>query len=70
MTLGAQKDNYYEITSGLKGDELLAASNLNQIVTGMQVSVGSGEEVEPGDAPQGESPAERGGRGQRQGGGQ
>jgi len=50
ITLGAQKDTYYEALTGLKGDEVLAASNLNQIVTGMQVSTNSGEEADPAEA--------------------
>ena len=73
VTLGAQKDTFYEVVTGLEGNETLAASNLNQIVTGMQVSTSSGEETEP-DATENENgPApprggERQGRGQRQGG--
>jgi hypothetical protein len=44
VTVGAQEGSHYEILSGLEGDELLAASNLNQIVTGTKVSTGSGRE--------------------------
>jgi RND family efflux transporter MFP subunit len=44
VTLGAQKGELVEITSGLKGEETLAASNLNQLATGVSVRVGHGEE--------------------------
>jgi membrane fusion protein (multidrug efflux system) len=56
VTLGTQEGMYYEIVDGLEGDELLAASNLNQIVTGTRV-VAAGEEGRrsPGDEPAGNS---------------
>jgi RND family efflux transporter MFP subunit len=41
VTLGARKDKLVEITSGLKGDEMLATSNLSQLATGVTVQVGS-----------------------------
>jgi hypothetical protein len=37
--LGAQEGNFFEIMDGLKGTETLAASNLNEITTGMKVTV-------------------------------
>ncbi len=43
VTLGSHQDKLWEITSGLKGDEQLASSNLNQLATGTNVAVG-GEE--------------------------
>ena len=59
MTLGARKSKLVEITSGLKGDETLATSNLSQLATGVTVHVGApGEEV-----------AAETGRGAGQGGG-
>ena len=39
VRLGAQEGKFYEILEGLKGGEMLAASNLNQITTGMKVTV-------------------------------
>jgi HlyD family secretion protein len=39
VTLGAQEGNFIEILDGLKGTETLAASNLNEITTGMKVTV-------------------------------
>jgi RND family efflux transporter MFP subunit len=39
ITLGAHEGKFFEVLSGLKGDEVLAASNLAQIVTGMRVSI-------------------------------
>jgi RND family efflux transporter MFP subunit len=41
VTLGARQDKLVEITSGLKGDEKLATSNLSQLATGVTVQVGS-----------------------------
>jgi membrane fusion protein, multidrug efflux system len=41
VTLGARKDKLVEITSGLKGDETLATTNLSQLATGVTVSVGA-----------------------------
>jgi RND family efflux transporter MFP subunit len=59
VTLGARKNNLVEITSGLKGDESLATTNLSQLATGVTVSLGTpGAEV-----------AAEGGRGAEPGGG-
>lgn len=40
VTLGAHQDKQWEIVSGLKGDETLATSQLNQLATGMTVTSG------------------------------
>ena len=40
VTLGVQEGNFFEIMEGLKGTEILAASNLNEITTGMKVTLG------------------------------
>jgi RND family efflux transporter MFP subunit len=40
VTLGARQGKVVEIVEGLKGDETLAASNLNQLATGTAVKVG------------------------------
>jgi membrane fusion protein (multidrug efflux system) len=44
--LGARQDRLIEITSGLKGDETLATTNLNQLATGVTVRVGRAEDAE------------------------
>jgi RND family efflux transporter MFP subunit len=62
VTLGARKDKLAEITSGLKGDEQLAVSNLSQLATGVSVRLAA-----PGEEAAGA--ATEGGRGSRQGGG-
>ena len=41
--LGAHQGKLWEITDGLKGDETLAASNLNQLATGTTIRIGGGE---------------------------
>jgi RND family efflux transporter MFP subunit len=61
VTLGARKDKLTEITSGLKGDEQLATSNLSQLATGVTVRVGAtGEEGSGGTAGE-PAPGARGG---------
>lgn len=44
VTLGAHQDKQWEIVGGLKGDEVMATSQLNQLATGMSVTTG-----EPGN---------------------
>jgi RND family efflux transporter MFP subunit len=39
VALGAQQGNFVEIMDGLKGNEILAASSLNEITTGMKVTL-------------------------------
>jgi multidrug efflux pump subunit AcrA (membrane-fusion protein) len=39
VTLGTREGNLYELLSGLKGDEILAASNLTSLATGVPVKV-------------------------------
>jgi len=51
VTLGARKDTAVEIVDGLKGDEIVATTNVNQLATGTSVQTGA---VPAGD--------ERGGR--------
>ena len=50
VTLGERQGDLVEILSGLKGDETIAASNLNQLATGTNVSVGgeAGGRAAPG----------------------
>jgi len=82
IRIGAKEGKYLEILEGLKGDEIIAASNLNELVSGLQVttqfSTGAEREAGPAvEASDGESapqqPTEgrgrgRGGRGRRGGG--
>jgi len=42
VTLGVRQGNLFEVVDGLKGDEVLAASNLNQLATGTPVQIGEG----------------------------
>jgi len=67
VTLGAQIGNLYELLSGLKGDEVLAASNLTLLATG--VSVKTAGSAAPVSSPSGDvdpaarrRPMDRGGR--------
>jgi hypothetical protein len=39
VALGVQEGNFFEITEGLNGTEVLAASSLNEIATGVKVTV-------------------------------
>jgi RND family efflux transporter MFP subunit len=68
VALGVQEGDFFEITDGLRGDEVLASSNLNEITTGMKVQISQG-----GTTPQAEgtpvtaSPLASPGEGQRRG---
>lgn len=42
VTLGAHQNKQWEIVDGLKGNEILATSQLNQLATGMNVTVSGG----------------------------
>jgi len=44
VSLGAHTDKQWEVTQGLKGDEVVAVSQLNQLATGMPVTTGGGGE--------------------------
>jgi len=46
VALATRVGNVYEITGGLKGDEILAASNLTLLATGVQVKVAPGGAAE------------------------
>src|SRR5262249_36170709 len=41
VTLGVHQDRMWEVVEGLKGDETLASSQLNQLATGMNVVIGA-----------------------------
>ena len=62
IALGARQNKLVEVTSGLKGDEMLAIANLNQLATGVTVTTGRGGAA--GGAPAGGGS----GRGGRRGG--
>jgi membrane fusion protein (multidrug efflux system) len=65
VTLGARQDKLAEVTSGLKGDEILATTNLSQLATGVSVRVAKpGEENASDTTSRG-----REGRGGRRGAG-
>jgi multidrug efflux pump subunit AcrA (membrane-fusion protein) len=66
VSLGVRQGNLWEVVSGLKGDETLAANRLNELATGVTIREGGGREG--GAAPAG---GRRGGgrRGQGQGAG-
>ena len=68
VTLGTHQENVIEIVDGLKGDEVLATSNVNQLATGTRVRTGGADEdtTARGDGPGGR----QGGRGRREGAGQ
>jgi RND family efflux transporter MFP subunit len=73
VTLGAHEGKKWEIVEGLKGNEVLAASQLNQLATGMSVNTGAGENRGGGAGGGGGRGRGRGrgeGQGQPQGGGQ
>jgi len=62
VSLGVRQGNLWEITNGLEGTETLAASRLNELATGVSVTLGG----EPGASPAG---GRRGGGRRGQGGG-
>jgi RND family efflux transporter MFP subunit len=78
VTLGVQEGNFFEITDGLKGTEILAASSLNEITTGMKVTLAetggtpapehneqAAERGTPQPAPQGQDNQKRNGGARR-----
>jgi len=74
VTLGVRQGNVWEIVEGLKGDETLANNRLNELATGMSVTLGTGEESGGqrggGQRGGGQRGGGRRGGGGRQGGGQ
>jgi RND family efflux transporter MFP subunit len=63
VTLGTKQGELVEILSGLKGEETLAASNLNQLATGVSIQVGKDEQGQGGGEGNEGSGGARGGRG-------
>jgi len=60
VTLGARQDGLVEVTSGLKGDETLATTNLSQLATGVLVRVTAPDDEGAGGAPSGGREGRRG----------
>ena len=67
VTLGTRSAKLVEIVTGLKGDEMLATSNLNELADGVTVAIGG--KGAASDAEAGSPAAPAGGRGGRVGGG-
>jgi RND family efflux transporter MFP subunit len=83
VTLGVRQGDLWEVTDGLKGDETLANSRLNELATGVAVRGGGeeggrggaggrqgGRQGGPGSRPGGPGGGERRGQGGGRGGGQ
>jgi membrane fusion protein (multidrug efflux system) len=51
VTLGERQNKLIEITSGLKGPEILATNNLNLLATGVEVRVAAGPDAEAESLP-------------------
>ena len=79
IQVGETEGEFFEVTGGLNGDEMLAANQLNQLVSGMKVNTGGGrggDGAEVDNSGEGGAPAAgdnsgaggRGGRGGRGGG--
>jgi RND family efflux transporter MFP subunit len=70
IQLGEHEGKNFEVVSGLKGDEILAASNLNELVTGVKIGGGGDEEAgPPGGDPSADGAKKRGGGKDGRGGG-
>lgn len=67
VKLGVQEGNFYEVLEGLQGTESLAASSLNEITTGMKVTVSGGGPQRADGAPPADSQPADAKDGQRRG---
>jgi membrane fusion protein (multidrug efflux system) len=65
VTLGVRQGKVVEIVDGLKGSEVLATSNVNQLATGTSVRTGDAGEENGGRGPGRQG--RQGGRGRREG---
>jgi len=63
VTLGTKQGELIEIVNGLKGEEILAASNLNQLATGVSIQESKSEPGQAGGEGNEGSGSARGGRG-------
>jgi hypothetical protein len=66
IALGARQNKLVEVTSGLKGDEMLATANLNQLATGVTVTTGKPGEGTPAGGGAGGGSGRGSRRGERQ----
>jgi HlyD family secretion protein len=60
IATGEHQGKLIEVVSGLKGDEILAASNLNELVTGTKVGIADEEGSPAGDPADGQRRGARG----------
>jgi RND family efflux transporter MFP subunit len=60
VTLGSHEGKFFEILSGLMGNEMVAISNLNQLVTGTKVTIAGAVDPEAAKLPGAESRGKRG----------
>jgi RND family efflux transporter MFP subunit len=70
---GEREGKFIEVLDGLKGDEILAASNLNELVSGSKIAGPGDEEAGPANGDPAANGARQGGkagRGERRGGGE
>jgi membrane fusion protein, multidrug efflux system len=65
---GEREGKFIEVVEGLKGDEILAASNLNELVSGSKVGSGGDEEGATAVGDNGAGAERRGGKGGGRGG--
>jgi len=65
VTLGAHEGSLNEIIDGLQGNEIIAISNLNQLVTGTKVRIATAEANEATPHSEGEKPAGENGESKR-----
>jgi RND family efflux transporter MFP subunit len=65
---GEREGKFIEVVEGLKGDEILAASNLNELVSGSKVGSGGDEEGATAVGDNGAGGGRRGGKGGGRGG--
>lgn len=66
VALGARQGELVEVASGLQGTEVLAASNLNQLATGMRVETGAAADAAPPEGRPERKPGARKGDGGKQ----
>ena len=67
---GEHEGKFIEVLEGLKGDEILAASNLNELVSGTRVGGGDEEGAPGGSDATGKGGERRSGKGGKRGGGE
>jgi len=68
VTLGVRQGNLWEVVDGLKGNETLASSRLNELATGVSVEMDTGSAEGGGGRKGAGKSGKGGGRGKREGG--